>query len=72
MIAYNLKGQMVGNGVTNWDYDTSPAVTNTTYGFNMIPKKLYDEMENNGCVFYGDDVKDPLGPDSCTGTWNEI
>jgi len=72
MTTYNLRGQMVGNGVTNWDYDTDPAVTNTTYGFNMISKKLYDEMEDNGCVFYGDDVKPPLGPKECSDTWDAI
>jgi len=63
---------MVGNGVTNWDYDTDPAVTDTVYGFNMIPKNLYDEMETNGCLFYGDEVKPPLGPESCKDTWAKI
>merc|ERR1711924_581990 len=56
---------MVGNGVTNWDYDTSPAVPATTYQFNMIPKKYMDFFEKNGCKYYGDEVKPHLGPDSC-------
>jgi len=34
----NLKGFMVGNGATNWDFDVSPSFPKTIYNFNLIPK----------------------------------
>lgn len=36
----NLRGFLVGNGVTNWEVDTSPAVPETLGGFDMIPNDL--------------------------------
>jgi hypothetical protein len=39
---YNLKGMMVGNGVTDYDYDVSPSFPETLYNFNLISKKLLD------------------------------
>lgn len=45
----NLKGFMVGNGVTNWEYDTSPALPDTLYGFDMIPTKLIAEYDGLSC-----------------------
>jgi hypothetical protein len=50
----NLGGMMVGNGCTNWDVDTNPVLPETLYGFNIIPKRLLDAMNDNGCKFYGD------------------
>ena len=38
-----LKGFMVGNGATDWDFDVSPSFPSIVYNFNLIPKKLYDE-----------------------------
>jgi hypothetical protein len=35
----HLKGTMVGNGATNWDFDVSPSFTETVYNFNLIPKR---------------------------------
>lgn len=39
---YNLKGFLVGNGATNWDFDVSPSFPSIAYDFNLIPMKLYN------------------------------
>jgi carboxypeptidase C (cathepsin A) len=36
----NLKGFMVGNGVTNWKYDTLPAFTEIAYYNGLIEEDL--------------------------------
>jgi hypothetical protein len=48
----NFKGFMVGNGATNWDYDVSPSFPETVYGFQLIPKELLEQYNDNGCVIY--------------------
>lgn len=48
-IHYNLKGMMVGNGCTDWTVDTNPALPETTYNFQIIPKRLLDSYQNNNC-----------------------
>jgi carboxypeptidase C (cathepsin A) len=47
----NLKGMMVGNGVTNWAYDTNPAFIDMAYGHHMIPETLYNKLKTKGCTF---------------------
>jgi hypothetical protein len=37
----NLKGFMVGNGVTNWKYDAEASWVDTYYGFKMISSNIY-------------------------------
>ena len=37
----NMKGIMVGNGVTNWVYDTQPATNSMLYEHLMIPEDLW-------------------------------
>jgi hypothetical protein len=38
----NLKGFLVGNGATNWDFDVSPSFPEVAYNFNVIPKRMLD------------------------------
>jgi hypothetical protein len=47
----NLKGFMVGNGVTNWKYDADPAWVDTLNGFKMISSVLYDSIQANNCTY---------------------
>lgn len=47
----NLKGMMVGNGVTNWKYDGSPAAFEMSYWHSLIDKELYDTKLKNNCSF---------------------
>jgi len=37
----NIKGTMVGNGATDWDFDSNPSFPDTVRNFNMIPKTLW-------------------------------
>jgi len=39
----NLKGFMVGNGVTNWAYDTNAAYLELAYWHSFIPDDFYFE-----------------------------
>lgn len=47
----NLKGMMVGNGCTNWKYDTTPAQIELYYWHSFISKDLYDKYKANECDF---------------------
>lgn len=57
-----IKGFMVGNGVTNWKYDTTPSLPQTLGGFDMIPNKWLDLYEQLLCSvdfknrWTGDDI----------------
>jgi len=39
-----IKGFFVGNGVTNWKYDTNPSLPQTLEGFDMIPKAYLESF----------------------------
>lgn len=49
----NLKGFAVGNGVTNWDYDTTPAYLEMGYGHSLYDTNLYEEMQKLNCDYGG-------------------
>jgi carboxypeptidase C (cathepsin A) len=69
----NLSGMLVGNGCTNWDVDTNPALPETLFNFNIIPKRLLDAMNDNNCKFYGDATyPHPHTTPICLKTWGEI
>jgi hypothetical protein len=70
---YNLKGFMVGNGATDWDFDVSPSFPSIAYNFNLVPKSLYDEYTSLECVVYFNDFKPRSGKNitRCSELWNE-
>jgi carboxypeptidase C (cathepsin A) len=41
----NLKGFMVGNGVTHWKYDADPAFVEQAYWFGLVDDDLYHQMK---------------------------
>lgn len=47
----NLKGMMVGNGVTNWTYDTMPATLSMGYWHALYNDDLYDKMQKDKCDY---------------------
>lgn len=49
----NLKGMMVGNGVTNWKYDTYPAYLEMGYWHSLYSTETYDAMKANDCDYSG-------------------
>lgn len=68
----NLKGFLVGNGATHWDYDVSPSYPRTLYGFNMIPKYMIDYFETNNCTYFFNDFRNHSGPHGCDAIWDEM
>ena len=48
-----LKGIMVGNGVTNWKYDTMPALIEMSYWHSLIDTDLYNNMKAAKCDYSG-------------------
>lgn len=44
---------MVGNGVTNWAYDTSAAYLELAYWHSFIPDDFYFEVKRNNCSLSG-------------------
>jgi hypothetical protein len=40
---------MVGNGVTNWKYDTFPAYIEMGYWHGLYDLDMYNEIYSNGC-----------------------
>ena len=49
----NLKGFAVGNGVTNWTYDTTAAYVEMAYWHSLVDTGLHDQIEAAGCDFAG-------------------
>lgn len=49
----NLKGFMVGNGVTNWDYDTTTAFLDMAYWHSLMNTELHDKITDSNCDFGG-------------------
>jgi carboxypeptidase C (cathepsin A) len=43
----NLKGFAVGNGGTNWDYDTTAAFVEMGYWHSLYDTDLYDQFQKN-------------------------
>jgi len=48
-----MKGFMVGNGVTNWTYDTLPAMVEVAYWRSLLNQETYDKMKNEKCKYDG-------------------
>lgn len=44
---------MVGNGVTNWKYDTTNAYLKMGYWHSLYDTKTYEELQENKCDFSG-------------------
>lgn len=59
----NLKGFLVGNGATDWDFDVMPSFPETAYNFNVIPKSLLDEYQKLECTVYFNGVRNSTGTD---------
>lgn len=49
----NLQGFAVGNGVTNWKYDTTAAYVEMAYWHSLIDTELHDKIVAANCDFAG-------------------
>ena len=74
MTTYNLKGQMVGNGVTNWDVDVFASSPTTFYQFQMIPDNIYQNYTSNYCFSPFNDNRPWNGTniDQCKDLWTQM
>ena len=66
----NLKGFMVGNGVTNWDYDTNTAYLDMAYWHSIMSTELHDKITAAQCDFTGPYMA--KATDECIGYLNEF
>lgn len=48
----NLKGFIVGNGITNWKYDGTPAFVEMSYWHGLIDDELYDNLKTCNLTYY--------------------
>jgi hypothetical protein len=55
-VIINIKGMMIGNGVTRFDIDTWPAFVKIVHGFNLIPERLYEDYIVHKCKFIDDSI----------------
>ena len=51
LFKFNLKGFIVGNGVTNWTYDTTPAYIKMGFWHGLYDYDTYLGMEAENCDF---------------------
>lgn len=64
-----LKGMMVGNGVTNWNFDGSPSAFEMSYWHSLIDKDMYDLKHQYKCAF-NELIDPPAGV--CNDTFNKF
>lgn len=62
----NLKGFLVGNGVTNWKYDGTPAYFHLSRYFGLIDDETYFKAQKN-CDWSYYDVDDSSISVECQG-----
>jgi hypothetical protein len=65
-----LKGMMVGNGVTNWTYDTMPATVDMGYWRSIMSQEMHDNILAEGCDYSGI-VFDKNPSESCMNYLNK-
>jgi carboxypeptidase C (cathepsin A) len=61
----NLKGIAVGNGATDWKYDTTPSYLPMAYNHQLMDRELYDTLVENNCTWYFRDVLPGNHPKVC-------
>jgi serine carboxypeptidase-like clade 2 len=63
----NLKGMMVGNGCTNWKYDTEPAYMEMAYYHSLYSGETWDAIQSNNCLdeYYNANWKNATLSDTC-------
>ena len=62
----NLKGFAVGNGVTNWDYDCTPAYIDMAFYHGLYSVELKEAIERSGCDYGGPNMSHLRGAE-CYG-----
>jgi len=63
-IILNLKGIIVGNGVTNWKWDGDQAYVEIGKYHGLYGLDLAEQMTKNNCDYYYEDIQ-PKDSDAC-------
>lgn len=66
---FNLKGMIVGNGVTNWKWDGDTSYVQIGFYHGLYGMTLQGEMEANNCNYYYEDIN-PDDTETCTNLLN--
>ena len=69
---YNLKGFIVGNGGTDWDYDNFPSIPITLLNYNIISPEIFHEVVDNNCNLYFNYIKPGNYSDFCKNAWYNL
>ncbi len=56
-LKFNLKGILVGNGVTNWKWDGDTTYVEMAKYHGLYGPAIWDEMAKNNCNYYYEDNK---------------
>jgi hypothetical protein len=69
---YNLKGFIVGNGITDMYIDTDNPLLESVAHWSMIPMSLWTRIKELGCIFYWKKMDLPANnPPECEPLYNE-
>jgi hypothetical protein len=60
---------MVGNGVTNYDFDCTPAYVEMAYWHSLYSDELRDQMKANSCNYGGNPMSTSA---TCMGLLSEF
>ena len=63
----NLKGFAVGNGVTNWKYDTTAAFVDMSYWHSLMSEEQHEQFTQASCDWNMPDMTDVS--DECTNLY---
>ena len=63
---------MIGNGLTNFEYDAGPLIPYMLYNFNIIPKAVIDAYQTNNCRSYWLNIKPWNNSAICNDTISDI
>ena len=56
---------MVGNGVTNWGFDTAAAYLDLAYWHNFVDSDFYWKVKGSGCSLAGVSKKPQFESEEC-------
>ena len=69
---YNLKGFLIGNGVTDMYIDSDNQMIESLANWNMIPTSLWNQIQDSKCIFYWDKVDVKVSNDiKCGGLYKQ-
>lgn len=69
---YNLKGFVIGNGVTDMYIDSDNQLMESLVNWNMIPPSLFKQMQASNCYYKWDKLDVPVNnAPECAGYYNQ-